>query len=88
MVDKRKVQTIWTALEAEKVALLELGPVRMSTTQIVDFIVAKVEADLAPKAPTDPSYTRCEIVEAWLYQALQQYAEVQGVEPLPPRAQN
>lgn len=88
MVDKRKAKAIWTALEAGKVALLELGPVRMSTTQIVDFIVKKVEAELAPKTPTDPSYTRGEIVEAWLYQSLQQYAEVQGVEPLPPRAPN
>jgi hypothetical protein len=63
-------------------ALFDLGPVRMSTSKIVDFIVDNAASALARDAPGE-TFSRAEIAEAWLYQALEQLAAARGVEPLP-----
>lgn len=82
MVEVNKVNRIWMALEEAKMALFALGLVRMSTTMIVDFIVDRTAVAFAIDAPQE-AVSREEIVEAWLYQALEQLAAASGVKPLP-----
>lgn len=81
MVDAKEVNRIWKALRVAKLCLLELGPVRISTSKIVDFMVD--EASKALASDGGPAIPRERILEAWLYEVLEMLAAARGVEPLP-----
>lgn len=82
MVELNKVNRIWKALEKATIALFDLGPVRMSTMKIVDFVVDEAAKALAADGGPD-DVRREEVVEAWLYQVLEQLAATRGVSPFP-----
>lgn len=79
-----KVNLIWGALEVGKRHVMSLGAVRVTTSQIVDLVVQKaMESVNVPDASI--TVTREEVLEAWLYQSLEQFARERGLQPLPPR---
>lgn len=84
MVEQDKVNLIWDALEVGKKHVVSLGPMRMKTSQIVDLIIQKtMESINVPDASV--TVTREEVLEAWLYQSLEQFMLARGHQPLPPR---
>jgi hypothetical protein len=81
-IERDKVNLIWDALEIGKDYIISLGPARMKTSQMVDLIVQKaMERINVPDASV--TVTREEVLEAWLYQSLEQFALARGVHPLP-----
>lgn len=85
MVEQDKVALIWDALElGKKHTITSMGGVRMKTSGFVDVLVQKaMESINVPGAPI--TVTREEVLEAWLYQSLEQFAWARGLQPLPPR---
>jgi hypothetical protein len=77
MIEVGRVNEIWWALENGKAVVMRLGDARIKTSAIVDVVVARALQLL-------PGFSREEVLEAWLYQALEQVVEAHGVEPLPP----
>ena len=83
MVHKDVVNLIWPVLEKAKLAFIEeFGSKPTTIGQMVDFCIDWVWQH----QPQGAAGLLCkqQIMEAWLYQALMQVAELQDVQPLPP----